>query len=141
MATTDKAPVVDVAQRVEFGKNANRRLRAAGNIPGNVYGLGLEPYSVSVSPRRIDEILKSASGRNSIIRLSLAGGKASRAVMLREIQRDPVSEQLLHIDFVRVDENKPVHVRVPVHLVGTPIGVKNEGGVLDFVHRDVEVSC
>jgi large subunit ribosomal protein L25 len=140
MATTDKELVVDVEERSERGKNANRRLRAQEKIPANVYGMNLDSYAVSVNPRRVEEILRTASGRNTIFKLSL-GGRSSRAVMLREIQRDPLSEQLVHVDFVRVDETKVVTVKVPIQLVGTPLGVKNEGGVLDFVHRNVEVTC
>jgi len=132
---------VEVHTRSEKGKNACRRLRAAGMIPGNVYGLDLAPFPVSVRPQRVEEVLRLERGRNTIFRLQLAGGEESREVMLREIQRDPVSERLVHVDFVRVDPSKPVVVAIPVHLVGTPEGVKNEGGILDFVQRTVQISC
>lgn len=141
MVRTSEQVVVAVAPRTDRGKNASRRLRAAGMVPGNVYGMNLEPYSVAVDPRRIEEILRMGSGRNTIFRLSLGEGKQSRAVMLRELQRDPVREDLVHVDFLRVDETKPVEVSVPVRLLGTAVGVKNEGGVVDFVHRSIEVSC
>jgi len=110
-------------------------------VPGNVYGMNLDSFAVSVEARRIDEILRLGSGRNTIFTLSLGDGKDSRAVMLRELQRDPVSERLVHVDFLRVDPTKTVHVQVPVQLVGIPEGVKNDGGVVDFVHRQVEVAC
>jgi large subunit ribosomal protein L25 len=132
---------VEVQARADRGKNANRRIRAAGRIPGNVYGLNLDPYAVSVDPRSVEQVLRLSTGRNTIFRLQLAGGKESRDVMIRELQRDPVTDRLIHVDFVRVDLTKAVTVSVPVHLVGTPTGVKNEGGVLDFVQRSVEVSC
>lgn len=132
---------VEVHSRTEKGKNSCRRIRAAGMIPGNVYGLGLAPFPVSVSPVRVEEVLRLERGRNTIFRLSLAGGEESREVMLREIQRDPVSERLVHVDFVRVDPDKPVIVMIPVNLIGIPEGVKNEGGILDFVQRTVEISC
>jgi large subunit ribosomal protein L25 len=103
--------------------------------------MNLDSFAVSVEGRRIEEILRLGSGRNTIITLALGDGKDSRAVMLRELQRDPVSERLVHVDFMRVDTTKTVNVQVPVHLVGTPEGVKLEGGVVDFVHRQVEVSC
>ena len=97
---------------------------------------------VAVRPREIDHLLKQAMGRNTVFTLRLGGeGGTTREAMIRELQRDPVSELMLHIDFVRVDPTKMVHVRVPVRLIGTPEGVKNEGGIVDFVHRDVEVEC
>jgi large subunit ribosomal protein L25 len=141
MATATERKNVDVQARNERGKNANRRLRATGQIPGNVYGLNLDPYAVSVDPRSVEHVLRLATGRNTIFRLQLAGAKESRDVMIRELQRDPVTDRLIHVDFVRVDMSKAITVSVPVHLVGLPEGVKNEGGVLDFVQRTVEVSC
>lgn len=140
MSKSDKAIVLEVQPRTETGKNANRRLRAAERIPCNVYGLGADPFSASVAPKRIEELLR-ASGRNAMVTLALPGAKDTRAVMIRELQRDPVSERLLHVDFVRLDLTKPVRLDVPVHVVGTPTGVKNEGGILDFVHRTISVSC
>lgn len=132
---------VEVETRKDTGKNACRRMRAAGRIPANVYGLGVAPYAVAVDPRRVEDVLKTGSGRNTIFRLSLAGAKETRDVMLREMQRDPVSERLIHVDFVRVDPTKPVTVSVPVQLDGLAYGVKNESGILDFVQRSVQVSC
>jgi large subunit ribosomal protein L25 len=141
MASSSEQLVVSVDSREFRGKNACRRLRTGGMVPGNVYGMNLDSFAVSVEARRIDEILRLGSGRNTIFTLSLGDGKDSRAVMLRELQRDPVSERLVHVDFLRVDPTKTVHVQVPVHLVGIPEGVKNDGGVVDFVHRQVEVAC
>lgn len=132
---------VEVEARTETGKNVCRRLRVAGKIPANVYGLGLAPFAVAVSPRRIEEVLKMGSGRNTIFRLSLAGGKDTRDVMLREMQRDPVSDLLIHVDFARVDLTKAITVDVPVKLEGLAEGVKNEGGIMDFIQRSVQVSC
>jgi len=133
--------VVGVEPRTERGKNAARRLRGRGLIPGTLYGMNLDPFAVAVDPRRVEEILRLASGRNTIFNLTLSEGQQSRAVMLRELQRDPMTECLLHVDFVRVDPTKRIHVKVPVRLLGQPVGVKNEGGVLEFVHREVEVAC
>jgi len=132
---------VEVEARTDTGKNVCRRIRAAGKVPANVYGLGLAPFAVAVSPRRIEEVLKMGSGRNTIFRLSLAGGTETRDVMLREMQRDPVSDRLIHVDFARVDLSKPVTVDVPIHLEGLAEGVKNEGGIMDFIQRSVQISC
>jgi large subunit ribosomal protein L25 len=141
MASSTEQLVVSVDPRDQRGKNAARRLRAHGKVPGNVYGMSLDPFAVAVDARRVEEILRLGSGRNTIFTLSLGDTKQSRAVMLRELQRDPVSERLVHVDFLRVDPTKTVNVQIPVRLVGIPEGVKTEGGVLDFVHRQVEVSC
>jgi len=141
MAVQKERINVEVEARTDTGKNACRRIRAAGRVPANVYGLGLAPYAVSVDTRRVEDVLKLGSGRNTIFRLALAGGKETRDVMLREIQRDPVTDRMIHVDFARVDLDKPVTVSVPVHLEGTAEGVKNEGGIMDFVQRSVQVSC
>ena len=141
MSSSSEQLVVSVDSREDRGKNACRRLRTTGKVPGNVYGMNLDSFAVSVESRRVEQILRLGSGRNTIFTLSLGDGKDSRAVMLRELQRDPVSERLVHVDFLRVDPTKTVHVQVPVRLVGIPEGVKNDGGVVDFVHRQVEVAC
>lgn len=135
-----KNVVVEVEPREVRGKNACRRLRATGKVPANVYGLDLDPFAVAVDPGRVEEVLRLGTGRNTIFKLAMSGAGESRQVMLRELQRDPLSERLVHIDFVRVDPTKKIHVDVPVQLTGTAEGVKNEGGILDFVHRFVSVS-
>lgn len=136
-----KNVVVEVDPRTEKGKNAARRLRKAGKVPGIVYGMGRPPFSVAASPKRLEEILHLESGRNTIFKLALTGADQSRAVMIRDLQRDPVTDQVVHVDFVRVDLEKAVTVKVPIRIVGLSIGVKNEGGVVEFVTRHVEVEC
>jgi len=133
--------VIEVERREGTGKNANRRLRAAGRVPGIVYGMDRPAVPIQVPPRAIEDVLKGDTGRNTILNLSLRGEDARRSVMIREIQRDPVSESMLHLDFVRVDLAKKLEVSVPVELVGTAVGVKNEGGVMDFIHRQVRIVC
>ncbi len=138
-----KEITVEVGARTELGKNACRRLRKRGIIPGIVYGMGLDSFPVEVSPRRLNEILHLESGRNTIFKLILQGseGSQSRAAMIRELVRDPLTSEMMHVDFVRVDLDKVVNVAVPVRPVGIAHGVKNEGGVLDFIHREVQVEC
>jgi large subunit ribosomal protein L25 len=133
--------VVEVERRNETGKNACRRLRASGRIPGNVYGLDRPPFMVAVSPKRLEEVLRLESGVNTIFNLTLVGEDRSREAMIKELVRDPVSEKPLHVDFVRVDPTRAIHVQIPIRLTGLATGVKNEGGILDFVHREVEVEC
>jgi large subunit ribosomal protein L25 len=132
---------LEVEPRAEQGKNACRRIRARGRIPANVYGLSLPPFMVAVDPRGIEEVLRQETGVNTIFTLRLAGEERTRESMIRELQRDPVTEKPLHVDFLRVDVTKPVHVKVPIRLTGLATGVKNEGGILDFVHREVLVEC
>jgi len=141
MADKRETIVVEVDRREPAGTNASRRLRVAGRVPANVYGLGRPPFAVSVDPRKIEQVLHSPTGRNTIFTLSLEGGQQTRSVMLREIQRHPVTDSLLHVDLLRFDPTKRIQVKVPVRLVGTPVGVRLEAGILDFVHREVEVEC
>ena len=136
-----KNVVVEVEPRTGTGKNECRRIRAGGSVPGILYGLDRPPFPVAVNPRRIKEVLSLESGKNTIFTLALAGQDKTRSAMIRELQRDPVSEDLIHVDFVRVDLARSVTVKVPVRLLGVPEGVKTEGGVLEFVLREIEVEC
>lgn len=132
---------VEVKQRDETGKNANRRLRAAGGIPAVVYGGGKDPIAISVEKNDIHELLKQAGGENAVFLLKLAGTGKARHTMVREVVVDPISRQIIHIDFQRVLMTEKVKVQVPIELVGVPEGVKNQGGVLDFITREVELEC
>jgi large subunit ribosomal protein L25 len=140
-AAVSKNIVLEVESRETTGSTAGRRMRREGRVPGNVYGLDRPPFKVSVNPKRIDEVLRLGSGVNTMFQLALAGENKTRDAMIKELQRDPVTDRPVHIDFIRVDPNKTVQVSVPVQLVGTPEGVKNEGGVVDFVNRVVQVEC
>jgi len=133
--------VVEARERTDLGKNASGRLRRDGGVPGVVYGLDRPPFTVGVGARRIEEVLGLETGRNTIFTLALAGQDRSRAVMIKALQRDPVTERLVHVDFVRVDLAKAVRVAVPIRLIGIAEGVKSDGGLLEFVHRQVEVEC
>ncbi|HET7294887.1 MAG TPA: 50S ribosomal protein L25 [Vicinamibacteria bacterium] len=131
--------VVAAESRNSTGKNENRRLRAQGKIPGVLYGTGKETVAVSVSPKEITAILRSASGENTLFDLDLGGSR--RKVILKEFQIEPIKHRLLHADFYEVALDKPIEVKVHVELQGTPVGVKTQGGVLDFVTRELEVLC
>ena len=133
--------VVEVQERSDLGKNASGRLRRSGGVPGVLYGLGLPPFSVAVGSRRVEEVLALETGKNTIFMLALSGQDKTRAAMIKALQRDPVTERLVHVDFVRVDLDKAVRVSVPLRLVGVAEGVKNEGGLMEFVLRQVEVEC
>ena len=131
--------VVAAKGRPETGKNVNRRLRTQGLIPGVVYGAAKESIPVAVSPKEITTILRSASGENTLFDLDLDGKR--RKVILKEFQLEPIKGQILHADFYEVALDKVLEVKVHVELHGTPVGVKVQGGILDFVTRELEVEC
>jgi large subunit ribosomal protein L25 len=130
---------IEVQPREETGKNANRRSRARGKIPAVVYGGGRESVSIEVDRKTLVDTMKGHGGENPIFLLKL--GDKERHAMIRNLQVDPVSRQVIHIDFQRVLLDQKVKVAVPVELVGTAVGVKVEGGLLDFVTREVHVEC
>ncbi len=129
---------VEATPREQLGKNASRRLRAAGRIPGTLYGQGTDPVSVSVDPRVLHRILHSESGRNTIFKLQVAG--AQRDVLIRDYQLDPVRGDLLHADFLTVAMDQLMTFEVPVDMIGEALGVK-AGGILESVLHQVEVEC
>jgi large subunit ribosomal protein L25 len=131
--------VVPAESRTETGKNVNRRLRSRGMIPGVLYAAGKEAVSVAVSPRDIGAVLKSAAGENTLFDLDLGGTR--RKVILKEYQREPLRGKLLHADFYEVALDKAITVKVHIELSGTPLGVKLQGGIVDFVTRELEVEC
>jgi large subunit ribosomal protein L25 len=131
--------VVEARPRADFGKNVNRRLRAQGLIPGVVYGAKKQAVPVAVSPREIGSILRSASGENTLFDLQLDGSR--RKVILKEFQVEPIKGRLLHADFYEVALDQALEVTVHVELAGVPVGVKVEGGILDFVTRELQVEC
>jgi large subunit ribosomal protein L25 len=131
---------VEVNERERGGKNASRRLRRAGMVPAVVYGGELEPLPIQVEAKTVQRLLKT-SGENAVFLLKLQGTDESRHTMVKDIQYDPLTGGLVHIDFLRVEMDRKVRVHVPVELVGVAIGVKRDGGMMDFVARELEVEC
>jgi large subunit ribosomal protein L25 len=124
------------------GKNEARRLRAAGRIPAVVYGTEKNTATaIAVDPKVLLRILHSESGVNTLIGLEGAGLAAGRKVLVKEYQLDPIDHRLLHADFYAVAMDKMLTVTVPVVLKGEPRGVKQQGGIVDFVNREIEVEC
>ena len=135
---------LDVVKRQGRGKNESRRLRAAGRIPAVVYGARKEGKApegvpVAVDPKEVLRILHSESGANTLITLTLDGSESR--VMMKEFQLDPVTHQLLHADFYQLAMDRAITVTVPILIKGEPKGAKLQGGVLDFVTREVQVQC
>jgi large subunit ribosomal protein L25 len=130
---------LQAVKRGDKGKNEARRHRAAGRLPAVVYGAG-GSMPVTVEPKALSRILHSESGANTLITLAVEG-EADGRVLVKEYQLDPVTRQMLHADFYRVAMDKPITVTVSVVLEGEPKGVKQQGGILDFVQREVEIEC
>jgi len=121
------------------GKNEARRLRASGRVPAVVYGARKDAVAVSVDPKHISKILRSASGHNTIFDLQVGAEKTK--AMIVDWQYEPIKGKLLHIDMKRIAMDEKIRVKVPIHLVGEAAGVKTQGGIMDQVLREVEVEC
>ena len=139
MATSTEV-VTAQAREGKFNKNAARRVRAAGQIPAVVYGAGQNAVAIAVDPKVITRILHSETGHNTIFDLEIGGGSAAK-VMIVDWQYEPVKSHLLHIDLKRIAMDKVIRVSVPVQLIGVPVGVRTQGGILDQVLREVEIEC
>jgi large subunit ribosomal protein L25 len=128
-----------VEKRSTRGKNEARRSRAKGKIPAVVYGAGKPTVEVTVDRRALSDLFREGAGENSIFLLKL--GEQSRHAMIKQLQRDPLSRKTQHIDFVRVLMDAKIRVKVGIEVVGTAIGVRTEGGILDIVTREIEIEC
>ncbi len=136
----EKQLVIDAEPRTRLGKGGARALRRAGKVPVVVYGGDRrETLALAVQERDLMKILRSPKGLNTIFQLQLQG--ATVPVIIKDWQADPIKGTLLHADFVRIDMTKVTRVRIPVELVGEPIGVKAQGGLLDFATHQLEVEC
>ena len=124
--------------RAERGKNAARRLRAAGKVPAILYGLGKDSVSVSLDGKEITRLLQSPSGHNQILNLKVSGGETAPA-MASDWQVDPVRGHLLHVDMRRIDLSQPVEVNVSIHIIGVSQGTREQGGHDEVVNREVAV--
>jgi len=135
-------PEVVIAKPREgkFNKNAARRVRAAGKIPAVLYGAGHDAIAVEVDPKQISRILFSETGHNTIFDVQVDGVPSAKA-MIVDWQREPIKDLLIHIDMKRIALDKLLRVSVRVKLLGIPVGVKTEGGILDQVMREVEIEC
>src|SRR5262245_28938505 len=131
---------LDAHARDSFGKNEARRTRRDGKVPAVVYGGdGQAATPIAVDPRALLRILHSESGQNTLISLKLAGGDAR--VLVKDFQLDPVTHQVLHADFYRVAMDRVIQVTIPVVVHGEPKGVKQQGGILEFIRREIEIEC
>jgi large subunit ribosomal protein L25 len=132
--------VVAKAREGKFNKNAARRVRVAGKIPAVLYGPGNDPVALEVDPKQISRILFSETGHNTIFDVEVSGQSTAKA-MIVDWQREPMKDELIHIDLKRIALDKTLRVSVRVKLLGIPVGVKASGGILDQVLREVEIEC
>ena len=123
--------------RTGTGKGVARKMRAAGQIPGIIYGHAREPQALAINTRDFEKLLEHISAESTVIELAV-GGKMSRT-LIREIQRHPFRREFLHVDFQELVAGETVSVRIPIVLVGIPEGVRLEGGVMDQTLRDLEI--
>ena len=135
---------LEATERTSFGKNEARRVRRDGQVPAILYGTSEGPNKdatpIAVNPRALLRILHSESGVNTLISLKLKGA-AETKVLVKEYQLDPVSHKVLHADFYRIRMDRAIRVTIPVAVKGEPRGVKQQGGVLEFIRREIEIEC
>lgn len=124
--------------RVARGKGGARKVRATGMIPGVMYGLSRETSHVSVNSHDLSELLRH--GERQIIRLKMKDSDGETLTIVKDVERDPISENIIHVDFLRIDLDKPLHTEVSIHVVGDAPGVK-AGGVIEHILRDVEIEA
>ncbi|HZQ69764.1 MAG TPA: 50S ribosomal protein L25 [Terriglobales bacterium] len=139
MATPTESNVLEAQPRTPGNKNDARRVRAAGKVPAVVYGAGKDASAVSLDPRQVSRILHSQSGHNTIFDLSLDGERTK--AMIVDWQYEPIKGALLHIDLKRIAMDQKLTVEVPIVMKGEAAGVKQQGGILEQVLRQVEVEC
>lgn len=128
---------LSASRRSDVGKGAARKLRAAQMIPGVIYGHNREPLALSVSGRDLDRLLERIAAETTVVELTI-DGTMSRT-LIREIQRHPFKREVLHVDFLELVAGEKVTVDLPIVLVGTPEGVRSDGGILDQILREVSV--
>jgi large subunit ribosomal protein L25 len=139
MATATEVNILEAQEREPGNKNAARRVRVAGKVPAVIYGAGKETSVISVDPRQVMRILKSESGHNTIFDLALGSGREK--AMIVDWQFEPIKGKLLHVDLQRIAMDKKLTVTVPIVLKGEALGVKQDGGILEQLLREVELEC
>src|SRR5260221_14750575 len=133
--------VLEAQARDTFGKNEARRTRRGGHVPGVLYGGdGKGATPIAVQPKALLKILHSESGQNTLISLKLAGAGDNR-VLVKDFQLDPVTHDVLHVDFLRIAMDKLLQVTIPIVVHGEPKGVKQQGGILEFIRREIVIEC
>lgn len=131
---------LNAQRRQEHGKVLVKKLRRQGQVPAVIYSHGKDAVSLMLDAKELAPIFKQGSGENFIIALKFDDGSTKRAI-IRQAQTEPIRNRLLHLDLQEISLQEKIKVRVPVETVGTPDGVKNQGGILEHVLDQLEVSC
>ncbi|HVO57978.1 MAG TPA: 50S ribosomal protein L25 [Dongiaceae bacterium] len=131
--------VVEATTRESRGKNEARRARVTGSIPAVLYGGKGEAVTLTVNAKQVGQILRSATGHNTLFQVAVAGKE--QPAIVKDWQVDPVTGNLLHVDLLRIAMDVRMRVKVPVHTFGEPTGVKVQGGVFEIVSREIEIEC
>jgi len=134
------AATINAAPRTESGKGAARQLRRQGRVPAIMYGHGDDTQSLSVDAHELEKLLHSISVENTLIDVRIEGGEPTRA-LIREVQWHPYKPLAMHLDFYQVHAGEALTLDVPVHLHGTPIGVREQGGVLQQTLHELHIEC
>jgi len=131
--------VVKSEKRQGLGTNASRRLRAQGFVPAVLYGESMESTPLVLNKKDIVQIMRLETGENTIFKVAVDA--EAYDAMIKDLQVNPATDELLHVDLIRISMDKPIRVAVPVVHRGEPVGVKTEGGFVDFVTREIEIEC
>jgi large subunit ribosomal protein L25 len=131
--------VIPSEKRDAFGKNASYRIRQSGKLPAILYGEGVASLPLVLSKKDVIQILKSELGLNTLFRIAV--GAEERDVMIKDVQIDSTTDEVLHADLIQIAMDKIIRVQVPIELVGEAFGVKTEGGFIDFMTRELTVEC
>jgi large subunit ribosomal protein L25 len=132
---------LNAQKREGTGKGVARQLRLAGRVPAVLYGREFDAVHLSVDAHEATLLFHSISTENTILALDVEGDKEPYRTLVREIQTHPWKGSLIHIDFLRIQKGVMVDVEVPIHLIGTPVGVKNDGGIVEQVIHEIAVRC
>jgi large subunit ribosomal protein L25 len=131
--------LIQAEKRDESGKGVARKLRAAGRIPAIFYAHATESISIDIEAKNFETMLRELGSRSSIIQLDINGNK--QMALIRDIQRDPINNEVLHADFYGIAMDKKIDIKVPIKFEGVSVGVKSEGGIQQSILRELEVSC
>ncbi len=129
-----------VTEREDKGKQAAKRLRREGLIPGILYGLGMEPSSLTIDLKELLTLLHTV-GRNSVVNITVGKKRKKIKSFIYDIQHDPISGDIIHVDLKQISMKERIHVTIPVHITGTSVGVKSEGGIVEHVLHAVDILC
>jgi large subunit ribosomal protein L25 len=132
---------IDVEVRNKTGKGVARKLRSAGRLPAVLYGPQTEPLPISVDAHDFQVMLQGAVGEQILFTMNMSEGDKKRLAMVKELQTHPVNDRIIHVDFYEVDMDRKLHTEVPIKLVGTPVGVEVYKGILEVMHRTVNILC